>query len=107
MKTKIKTNGRYFTRLREKQNLTIKELSQKTNISQSTLSNIENDKVIPQLRTLLKLVKFFNITFKEAEMYILSDSANNLMLWYKQILHIFQQVHYSSALFRKIQMPVR
>lgn len=65
MKTKIKTNGRYFTRLREKQNLTIKELSLKTNISQSTLSNIENDKVIPRLRTLLKLVKFFNITFKE------------------------------------------
>ncbi len=65
MKTKIKTNGKYFTTLRERQNLTIKELSQKTNISQSTLSNIENNKVIPQLRTLLKLVKFYNITFKE------------------------------------------
>ncbi len=54
MKKKIKTNVRYFTRLRENQNLTIKELSQKTGISQSTLSNIENDKVIPRLRTLLK-----------------------------------------------------
>lgn len=29
MKTKIKTNGRYFTKLRKKQNLTIKELSLK------------------------------------------------------------------------------
>ncbi|HIT61888.1 MAG TPA: helix-turn-helix transcriptional regulator [Candidatus Caccovivens faecavium] len=54
MKTKIKTNGRYFTKLRKKQNLTIKELSLKTGISESTLSNIENDKVIPRLRTLLK-----------------------------------------------------
>lgn len=65
MKTKIKTNERYFTKLRKKQNLTIKELSLKTGISESTLSNIENDKVIPRLRTLLKLVKFYNITFKE------------------------------------------
>lgn len=29
MKTKIQTNGRYFTKLRKKQKLTIKELSQK------------------------------------------------------------------------------
>lgn len=65
MKTKIQTNGRYFTILREKQNLTIKELSLKTGISESTLTNIENNKVIPRLRTLLKLVKFYNITFKE------------------------------------------
>ena len=48
MKTKIKTNGRYFTTLREKQNLTIKDLSQKTGISETTLSNIENNKVIPR-----------------------------------------------------------
>ena len=65
MKTKIKTNGRYFTKLRKKQNLTIKEISQKTGISEATLSNIENNKVIPRLQTLLKLVKFYNITFKE------------------------------------------
>ena len=65
MKTKIKTNGRYFTKKRKKQNLTIKEISQKTGISETTLSNIENNKVIPRLRTLLKLVKFYNITFKE------------------------------------------
>lgn len=65
MKTKIKTNGKYFTILRERQNLTIKELSLKTGISKTTLSNIENNKVIPRLQTLLKLVKFYNITFKE------------------------------------------
>lgn len=65
MKTKIKTNGRYFTRLREKQNLTIKELSLKTGISQTTLLNIEHNKVLPRLKTLLKLVTFYNITFKE------------------------------------------
>lgn len=65
MKTKIKTNGRYFTTLREKQNLTIKELSQKTGISETTLSNIENNKVIPRMGTLLKLVKFYKISLKE------------------------------------------
>lgn len=65
MKTKIKTNGRYFTILREKQNLTIKELSLKTGISESTLSNIENNKVIPRMGTLLKLVRFYNITLTE------------------------------------------
>lgn len=65
MKTKIKTNGRYFTTLRGKQNLTIKELSLKTGISDTTLSNIENNKVIPRLGTLLKLVKFYNITLEE------------------------------------------
>ena len=65
MKTKIKTNGRYFTTLRGKQNLTIKELSLKTGISKTTLSNIENNKVIPRLGTLLKLVKFYNITLEE------------------------------------------
>lgn len=65
MKTKIKTNGRYFTTLREKQNLTIKELSLKTDISKTTLSNIENNKVVPRLGTLLKLVKFYNITLEE------------------------------------------
>ena len=65
MKTKIKTNGRYFTRLREKQNLTIKELSLKTGISKTTLSNIENNKVVPRMGTLLKLVRFYNITLTE------------------------------------------
>lgn len=65
MKTKIKTNGRYFIALRGKQNLTIKELSLKTGISKTTLSNIENNKVIPRLGTLLKLVKFYNITLEE------------------------------------------
>ena len=65
MKTKIKTNGRYFITLRGKQNLTIKELSLKTGISKATLSNIENNKVIPRLGTLLKLVRFYNITLEE------------------------------------------
>ena len=65
MKTKIKTNGKYFTILRERQNLTIKELSLKTGISKTTLSNIENDKVIPRMGTLLKLVRFYNITLTE------------------------------------------
>lgn len=65
MKTKIKTNGRYFITLRGKQNLTIKELSLKTGISKTTLSNIENNKVIPRMGTLLKLVKFYNITLEE------------------------------------------
>lgn len=65
MKTKIKTNGRYFITLRGKQNLTIKELSLKTGISKTTLSNIENNKVIPRMGTLLKLVKFYKISLKE------------------------------------------
>ena len=65
MKTKIKTNGKYFTTLRERQNLTIKELSLKTGISKTTLSNIENNKVIPRMGTLLKLVKFYKISLKE------------------------------------------
>ena len=65
MKTKIKTNGRYFIALRGKQNLTIKELSLKTGISKTTLSNIENNKVIPRMGTLLKLVKFYKISLKE------------------------------------------
>ncbi len=65
MKTKIKTNGKYFTILRERQNLTIKELSLKTGISKTTLSNIENNKVIPRMGTLLKLVRFYNITLTE------------------------------------------
>lgn len=65
MKTKIKTNGRYFTKLRKEQNLTIKKLSQKTGISETTLSNIENNKVIPRMGTLLKLVRFYNITLTE------------------------------------------
>lgn len=65
MKTKIQTNGRYFTILRERQNLTIKELSLKTGISKTTLSNIENNKVIPRMGTLLKLVRFYNITLTE------------------------------------------
>ena len=65
MKTKIKTNGKYFTTLRERQNLTIKELSLKTGISKTTLSNIEKNKVIPRMGTLLKLVRFYNITLTE------------------------------------------
>lgn len=65
MKTKIKTNGRYFITLRGKQNLTIKELSLKTGISETTLSNIENNKVVPRMGTLLKLVKFYKISLKE------------------------------------------
>ncbi len=65
MKTKIKTNGKYFTILRERQNLTIKELSLKTGISKTTLSNIEKNKVIPRMGTLLKLVRFYNITLTE------------------------------------------
>lgn len=44
--------------------ITIRQLSELTGITKSTLSNIENNKVDPKLSQLVKIAKVLNISIK-------------------------------------------
>ncbi len=62
--------GQKIRELRQKQRLTLQDLSQKTELSKPLLSQIENDQVIPPLATLLRIAKALNVplqTFFEEE----------------------------------------
>lgn len=53
--------GNKIRELREKQNYTLQDLSTKTGLSKALLSQIENNRVIPPIATLLRLAKALNV----------------------------------------------
>ncbi|PLX98168.1 MAG: Cro/Cl family transcriptional regulator [Desulfuromonas sp.] len=62
--------GQTIRQLRQKQRLTLQDLSQLTELSKPLLSQIENDQVIPPLATLLRIAKALKVplqTFFEEE----------------------------------------
>jgi transcriptional regulator with XRE-family HTH domain len=62
--------GPTIRNLRQKQRLTLQDLSAATELSKPLLSQIENDQVIPPLATLLRIAKALNVslqTFFEEE----------------------------------------
>ncbi len=62
--------GQKIRELRQKQRLTLQDLSQVTELSKPLLSQIENDQVIPPLATLLRIAKALKVplqTFFEEE----------------------------------------
>ncbi|SFN03602.1 helix-turn-helix domain-containing protein [Thermodesulforhabdus norvegica] len=53
--------GNKVRELREKQHYTLQDLSAKTGLSKALLSQIENNRVIPPIATLLRLAKALNV----------------------------------------------
>ena len=58
----METIGQRVRALRKGKNLTLKELSEKTDIVISNIGFIENDKNKPSVANILKLCNFFNIS---------------------------------------------
>lgn len=58
--------GEFFKNLRNKKNLTLIELSEKTGVSKSYLHDIENEKIVPSDKIILKLFNFYKLE-KEKE----------------------------------------
>jgi len=61
--------------LRLKHNLTIRELSKKLNIAESTLSHYENDIRSPDIVKLIEIAKIFNCTL---DYLVYKTNTNNL-----------------------------
>ena len=62
--------GQKIRDLRQKQRMTLQDLSQATELSKPLLSQVENDQVIPPLATLLRIAKALRVplqTFFEEE----------------------------------------
>ncbi|WP_242272370.1 helix-turn-helix transcriptional regulator [Bacillus cereus group sp. BfR-BA-01538] len=86
--------GKNLRKLRKKNNLTMKELGQKLNLAESTISGYENGNRKPDYETLNKFADFFEVTTD----YLLGrdvtqkdiDTYNPLMdpdlgIWFKDI----------------------
>ena len=58
----LETIGQRVRALRKENNLTLKELSEKTDIVISNIGFIENDKNKPSVANILKLCNFFNVS---------------------------------------------
>jgi len=56
--------GEILRKVRKRKKQTMKELSQKIGVSESLISQIENDKVSPAIDTLLKITDELNIDFE-------------------------------------------
>ena len=55
--------GKLIREIRKKQRLTMKEVADKIKVSESLISQIENDKISPSIDTLLNIAEVLNIDF--------------------------------------------
>ncbi|MGY6649289.1 helix-turn-helix domain-containing protein [Wenyingzhuangia sp. IMCC45574] len=69
--------GETIRKLREENNLLLRELSAKINIDQSLLSKIETNNRIAKKETINKIAEVFNIDFNELLVIWLSDKIVN------------------------------
>ena len=70
-----------FRELREKNNISQKELSRKTRISQQAISYIETTGKFPNTENLIKFAKFFNVSTN----YLLGVSQNETEQIYNEM----------------------
>lgn len=65
----MKTLGQYIRELREKHDISLRELARKINVSAAFLSDIELGRRNPSEEVLKKLAKYLNITVSELSTY--------------------------------------
>jgi transcriptional regulator with XRE-family HTH domain len=63
-KLKISNIGKNIKEIRTFLDLTIADVSKATGLTSPAISQIENNKREPELKSVLKLMGFFNITFE-------------------------------------------
>lgn len=71
--------GGRIKEFRKSRNLTVREFAEKCGISYTNLSNIENGKVIPTKKTLMKIAEAFDIKINDGEIEkdIVTSIANS------------------------------
>lgn len=74
--------GTKIRRLRLQQKMSQEELALKINIAQTTVSNIESNKTIPDFLVIQKICEIFEVNFdyfvtKDKEKYIFKRNENN------------------------------
>ena len=80
----MKTKKDFYLRIaeylriqREKNNLSFDKLSKEVNISSSVLYSLETDnKINPKMRTLEKILNYYNLTFFDLFNYIYGEDKN-------------------------------
>jgi transcriptional regulator with XRE-family HTH domain len=61
----VEIDGQAFRRKREEMGLSVRDVENRTGISRSTVSNVETGRNMPELNTLLRLMKFFDLSFDD------------------------------------------
>ena len=59
--------GKFFKDLRDEQQLTLIELSERTGVSKSYLHDIENEKIAPSDKIIDKLLSFYTLSKEKTE----------------------------------------
>jgi transcriptional regulator with XRE-family HTH domain len=61
----VEINGQLFRRKREEMGLSVRDVEQRTGVSRSTVSNVETGRNTPDVTTLLRLMKFFDLSMDD------------------------------------------
>ncbi len=73
----MNTFGEALKTLRVNNRLSINEMAGKIGISKGLLSRYENDKVIPSLKTAVRLAQFYNVSLDSFSEYFTNNSATS------------------------------
>jgi transcriptional regulator with XRE-family HTH domain len=71
--------GKTIREIRKKQRMTMKEVAEKIGVSESLISQIENDKISPSIDTLLKIAEVLNIDFDYLFKQFKKDNPINII----------------------------
>lgn len=83
----MKMYNNHIRTLRKRKNMTLKELGEIINVSESTISLYENGHREPDFETLIKIAKYFNVTID----YLLGNEtvdlkiSNEIQILYDQL----------------------
>ena len=61
----VEINGQVFRQRREEMGLSLRDIQDRTGVSRSTISNVETGKNMPDGGTLLRLMKFFDLSMED------------------------------------------
>ncbi len=90
----VKSIGERIKSLRNERNMTLAELSQKTNLSTSYLSQLERDKTTPSISSLVEIANALDVNVRY---FFEEESRANLAFVTRKSLASFQDVDYSST----------
>ncbi len=89
----VKSIGERIKSLRNERNMTLSELSQKTNLSPSYLSQLERDKTTPSISSLVEIANALDVNVR----YFFEEKRNAEMAFVtRRSLTVFQDVDYLS-----------
>ncbi|RCK72929.1 MAG: putative MerR-family transcriptional regulator [Anaerolineae bacterium] len=90
----VKSIGERIKSLRNERNMTLAELSQKTNLSSSYLSQLERDKTTPSISSLVEIANALDVNVRY---FFEEEQSADLAFVTRKSLAAFQDVDYSTS----------